>query len=170
MGARSRRAVRGFSLIEAMVASTIFLVGLTGVSFLSSQAATLGKRGARNTQLAQIARDYMQQVTALGNSTGAVTAGATVPGTPILVPLSPPGCVPGNPPCAYIEVDIEVFSTSGPPGSELMQQFPDCPNLGNLANSWCVRVTATDSTEPNPLLRNPYAAKYVEAAYVTDYF
>jgi prepilin-type N-terminal cleavage/methylation domain-containing protein len=170
MPARSRRSSRGFSLIEAMVASTIFLVGLTGVSFLSSQAASLGKRGSRNTQLAQIARDYMQQVTALGNSTGTVTAAATTPGSPILVPLSPPGCTPGTPPCSYIEVDIEVFATNGVPGSEAVGQLPECPNIGNLANSWCVRVTATDSTEPNPMLRPQYAAKYVEAAYVSDTF
>ena len=130
MKTTKRRTARGFSLLEVMMASAIFLAGATGVVVLASSASRLTRRGIMNTQLAQLTRDELR----------AKVVGATYPVA--MGPAVATHDVNGVP----VHVDIETFDTAGPAGTELPAQLPGCINLGYP--SQCVRVTATDSTRP----------------------
>lgn len=130
MKLKRRRAGRGFSLIEVMMASAIFLTGATGVIILASSAGRLTRRGIMNTQLAQLTRDELR----------ARVTGATYPID--MAAQMATHDVNGVP----VHLDIETFDTAGPAGAELPAQLPGCINLDYP--SQCVRVTATDSTRP----------------------
>ena len=125
------RSRRGFSLLEVLVASAIFLFGVTGVTVLVSNASLVTRKGVMNTQVTQFARDRLREMV-----TGAV------------YPLTPPTTAITG---AYVSgvrvtLDTEVFDTGGPAGMELAAQLPGCKNLEYP--SQCVRVTATDSDVP----------------------
>lgn len=127
---KKRTPARGFTLLEAMMSSVIFLAGITGVVALTSNAGLLTRRGIMNTQLAQLTRDELR-----ARTTGAVYPIATAAQTNNID-------VAG----VRVHVDIETFDTSAAAGTELPAQLPGCINLGYP--SQCVRVTATDSVRP----------------------
>jgi hypothetical protein len=138
-----RRIRRGFSLLEALIGSSVFLAGVLGTIVFAANSTRLMRKGAVTTQMVQAARLEVQARTVAGiTSMGApgtgdvLDAGVTVFG-------------------ATIAKETRVFDTSSSPGSEVTFQMPGCRNLG--VPSRCVKVVVTD-TATN--------VSYISTAYV----
>ena len=63
---RSRRGGRGFSLIEAMMAAVIFLVGFTGVTAMMINASTRRTRATKRALVGRMAYDEYTRTTLPG--------------------------------------------------------------------------------------------------------
>lgn len=118
---------RGFSLLEVLMASSIFLLGAAGLTTLISNISLITRKGVMNVQMTQVARDELRS--RVTGATYPVAAGATT----ATVQISG----------VAVHLDIDTFDTGGVAGAELPAQLPGCVNLGYP--SQCVRVRATDS-------------------------
>ncbi len=90
---RRKRAERGFSLIEVMIAMTVFAVGMITLSAVQVQAMRSGSSSRHATQAAAIAKSQMEQLQRLAWAqigptagwTAAVQRNNTVQGSPNMV-------------------------------------------------------------------------------------
>lgn len=139
-----RRLSRGFSLVEAMVASTVLIASLTGVALMLMQTASNAKRGVINVQIGAVARELLYQRT----SAGLANVGQSVKDEPLPI-RGAKGDV------MNLRYDIDIFDTSGP---------PPLPNLGY--NSRLVRVTLR--YRPNAFKKELREEVYTHEAYVSE--
>lgn len=138
----SRRQPRGFSLLEAMVASSVLLTSLTGVALLLVYTARNAKDGAVQAQIALVARQLVHERV----SSGLANVGQTVRNQRFFRK--------GNEKsdeAIELNYDLEVIDTSQPGA---------LPNLGY--NSRLVRCTV----RYNRLGRN--GDSYTYEAYVSE--
>jgi len=80
-GERTRRkcAARGFSLIEVMIAMTVFALGMVTLSAVQVQAMRSGSSSRHATQAAAIAKSQMEQLQRLDWAQIGPTTGWTTP-------------------------------------------------------------------------------------------
>jgi Tfp pilus assembly protein PilV len=112
--------------MEAMAAGVIFLAGITGVMVLITQQSRMVRRGALNSQLAQAARDQVQQRAISRQTLGVDEIGATIT---IMNTYK-------------ATRDTQIFDVSSTGPTPAIQE-PGCPNVGR-AGAQCVQVIVRD--------------------------
>lgn len=139
-----KRLSRGFSLVEAMVASTVLIASLTGVALMLMKTATNSKDGIVNVQIGIVARQLLHERT----SNGLANVGQSVKDQSYKLQGQKGEVV-------ELLYDIDVIDTSG---------TGPLPNLGY--NSRLVRVTVR--RRPNAFKKAIREEAYTHEAYVSE--
>jgi type II secretory pathway pseudopilin PulG len=151
---------RGFSLLEAMFASMIMIIGIGGLMALFVVAAAKNAgQGNQATRCTEYAQDKMEQLLALpyADSTSSVVGANTTPNAgPVgTIGLTPGGNTDGNPLTAVVNyVDyVNISDTSHPDGIS-----------GSAAGAQYMREWKIEA--------DPYSVKsitvYVQAQFTAD--
>jgi hypothetical protein len=156
------RRLRGFTLLEALIAGAVFFVALVGVTLLSVSAQANAARSMAFAQGSRVATQEMEKYAMRGyDGIGAMFDGGTLP---VIAPYSINEAPDGGG-RAY-QVQVQLFNTRGPPTGTLDSGIP-MPALGSFGidvPSYFILVNVTWNQPNGSLQQSVSQGTYVSPA------
>jgi type II secretory pathway pseudopilin PulG len=138
---------RGFTLLEALIAGSVFFIALVGTTLLGASAQANAARSLSLSQGSRVATQEMEKYAMLGyNGIGAMFDGGTVP---VILPYPVYEEVDGG--GRFFTVNVQLFNSRGPPPGFFADSGIPIPALGSPGidvPSYFVLVNVT-WTQPN---------------------
>ena len=160
---RNLRRQRGFNMLELLLATVVFLIGITGLMALATVAiAKTSSHGEQGTKTVEYAQDKMEQILALNYTTAAVDTTTDLSQSTISSVVATAGTgLTANPTCDFsnpvtTNCYIDYVSGSGvasnsSSGAQYMRMWKIVDDSSSLSKTVTVYVIALYGADRNRL-------------------